>query len=734
RVLAYVPVDGVLVRLREPADAERLRAAPGVACVLPFHPADKLFPDDLADAAAGDASTVVRRRVVLADPQDRGEVARTLGDLLRAGATTPFGPPTRGAVAVMDLDGAALRAALRHDGVLFVERWSPPSTDMDVVRAAFGADAAELASARPTTGAGVAGQVLDAGARLTHVDLAGALWLGETTGSTPHGTSTTAIAFGRGLSTPAARGMLPDGSAIGGWYGAPSFLADRHAYTAQLLEAPYRAVFQSNSWGSAPSTAYGVAAHALDALAFDLDLLVVQSQGNTGSTSSRPEAWAKNVLSVGGVLHLGTASRADDLWGNTASVGPAEDGRLKPDLVGFYDQVFVATDGSDVATTPWFSGTSAATPQVAGAAGLLADLWGRGAFGPTPAGVDVFARRPHAATLRALLVATAAPYPFAGTNHDLARAHQGFGTPDLAGALATAAAGRTFVVDQTRPLIEGATAEWTVEVAPAEPALRVALVYRDPPAAPFVTTQLVNDLDLEAIDPFGNPWRGNVGLDVGPWSAPGGVADAINPVEAIFVSTPAAGVWTLRVTAKAVELDGRPETPTLDVDFALAAFGATRTGAAPGPGQDNAAAAWMTVDGAALANGDPPALGVAGPFSATLFPGAAAVLRLGGAPGAPFLLLAGPLGAANAVFAGAGSLDLGLLGASDFSDVVVLWNGAAAAGPFDPSAALDAAGGREFAVPTPALPPGFAVAIQGAVLVDAGAGVRLTAAFDLRAP
>ena len=84
----------------------------------------------------------------------------------------------------------------------------------------------------------------------------------------------------------------------------------------------------------------------MDDIIFDLDLSILQSQSNKGTQFSRPEAWAKNIISVGGVYHFDTLSRADDAWNNGASIGPAEDGRIKPDLsattTGLHDDEHVA--------------------------------------------------------------------------------------------------------------------------------------------------------------------------------------------------------------------------------------------------------------------------------------------------------------------------------------------------------------------------------------------------------
>ena len=110
-------------------------------------------------------------------------------------------------------------------------------------------------------------------------------------------------------------------------------------------------MFQSNSWGGALTTGYTTISAAMDDIVFDHDLLICQSQSNAGTRSSRPQAWAKNVVSVGGQYHRNTLSRADDAWSSSASIGPAADGRLKPDLSNYYDQINTTSSTSDTSYT-----------------------------------------------------------------------------------------------------------------------------------------------------------------------------------------------------------------------------------------------------------------------------------------------------------------------------------------------------------------------------------------------
>src|SRR5690606_24702876 len=85
-----------------------------------------------------------------------------------------------------------------------------------------------------------------------------------------------------------------------------------------------------------------------------------------------PEAWAKNVFSIGGVAHGNNSSANDDSWqGGNGSTGPASDGRIKPTLCAYYDQTGASdrTGSAGYAPGNWyanFGGTSGATPIVAG--------------------------------------------------------------------------------------------------------------------------------------------------------------------------------------------------------------------------------------------------------------------------------------------------------------------------------------------------------------------------------
>ena len=97
------------------------------------------------------------------------------------------------------------------------------------------------------------------------------------------------------------------------------------------MQDPYYAVFQTASVGSPRTFDYTNISADTDAALFDFDIVHCQSQSNAGNQDSRPQAWAKNIISGGGAYHFDTLDTSDDCWGcgpyTPASVGPAADGR-----------------------------------------------------------------------------------------------------------------------------------------------------------------------------------------------------------------------------------------------------------------------------------------------------------------------------------------------------------------------------------------------------------------------
>jgi hypothetical protein len=566
-----LPERAHLVRL-DPAARDAVAALDGVRWVGAYHPAYRLEPalldvtPDAGPARYGiqlfERGLPAQRRVARVIVTMGGTVERLSPGGFRMEAT---------------LDGRQLRRVVRLDDVAYVDRTGPVTHDLDVVRAVIGADFLEEIAG--LTGHGVRGEIFELGVRITHCDFqSNPILLHTAEGSGGLGTAVMGAAFGDGTCNPRARGMLPDGSPI---FASFFEVDDLHAHVGELVDpaGPYRAVFLNRSLGFPRTGSYTTITAEIDDVLFTHDIVMTQSMSNSGMPVARPAAWAKNVVSVGGILHRGTAEPHDDCWCGVASTGPAEDGRIKPDLVHFVDGVFTTGDGCDTCYGE-VGGTSIATPIVAGAAGLVAQMWSEGLFdNPVPPEGDVFEKRAHMTTTKALLINTASRYEFDGDDHDFTRTHQGWGLPDLRGAYERGS-GMT-VVDESAVLALDERFETTVDVEPDAPDLRATMVYADPPGMPGATRHRINDLTLRVTSPGGVTYWGNHGLRQGNWSAPGGAPDDRDTVENVFVQTPEAGAWTVEVIAFEVNEDGHVETPGLDADFALVISGGRTPSSCP---------------------------------------------------------------------------------------------------------------------------------------------------------
>jgi serine protease AprX len=451
--------------------------------------------------------------------------------------------------------------------VLFIDECTPKSSDMTPVRGTGGI--ATLEPILGMTGSGISGEVLDSNVRETHVDFQSLpiLFHGAHSGDASHGTSTYGIVFGNGTANPLARGMLPDGQGIFADY---NLITNRYKHTEELLQAPYYALFQSNSWGNTQTTAYTTISAELDDIAFRNDIVIVQSQSNTGNRTSRPQAWAKNVVSVGGIRHYGTNMVEDDCWCRGASIGPADDGRIKPDLAHYYDQILTTSSTGDTAYTPSFGGTSGATPIVAGHFGLFFEMWHKGLFN-NPTGSTAFDSRPHASTSKAMLINTAQQWEFNGLEADLGRFKQGWGCPNLEGLYNLRDS--FFIVDQTQTLRHLETNVYSVEATDSQTPLRFTLVYPDPSGNTASSIHRINDLTLKLTSPSGTVYWGNYGLLSGMWSEPDGEPDSLNTVENVFIKEPEIGAWTIEIIANEINEDGYLATSEMDAVYSLVVSG-----------------------------------------------------------------------------------------------------------------------------------------------------------------
>lgn len=451
-----------------------------------------------------------------------------------------------------------VRALSAEEGVLFIERAIPQLTEANAQnRALTGAEAAQQPP-YALSGEGIRVMVYDGGrVRTTHVDFGGRATVRDDGISiSSHATHVAGTIAGAGT----ASGGLHRGMAPGAWiesYSArfsgtgvvfftnPGDIEADYTHAVNLVGAD----IANNSVGSNVSINnydcalmgdYGVTAALIDGIvrgSLGTPFRIVFAAGNErqstrcstdGWRSIAPPAGAKNHITVGNVYS------DSDTISSSSSWGPTDDGRLKPDLVApgcqqGGDGGVTSTSGTSDNAYIALCGTSMAAPTFTGCAALL--LQDYRALYPGP--------DPRNSTLKAIFTQTAADLGNTGPDYQY-----GYGSIRVLRAVDLLRDGR---------FVEAAIGHddvysFELDLPAGLPELRATLAWDDPPAAPLATQTLVNDLDLQFIDPDGNvhwPWTldpsqpGLPAVQLGP--------DRVNNLEQVFVASPMAGRWRLEV-------------------------------------------------------------------------------------------------------------------------------------------------------------------------------------------
>ena len=582
KVIKYMPHDTYVVRMNS-AERQAVSALPTVRWVGSYHPAYRLEPV-LRDAAVFQNLEPVTYNVVVADKHSDKPA---LSAKIKAVGGTVVSEQVGSILMTVRLNGPQLQEASGFDEVLWIDRWSAPEIDMDNARIQGGGNSVETLAGY--TGTGVNTHIYE-GIEATHPDFTGTVTnVRSGGGADSHGHATAGIVFGNGNSNPAVRGMAPDAGKFYTQYGSVS--GSRWQVFSDLVNI-HDVSHTTASWGSARTFFYTSISAEADDITFDHDITWTQSQSNAGNQDSRPQAWAKNVFSIGGVNHGNNSNAGDDSWQNGgASIGPASDGRMKPELCAYYDNIGTSdrTGAAGYSSASWsggFGGTSGATPIVAGHNVLAIEMFtdevtsGFGPFGNqlrVPGGTS-HENRPSAPTLKALQCISSAQYAFTASSSDNRREHQGFGFPNL--STMWNMRNKTFIVDEVDVLTQGQTRSWGISVASGEPALKVCLNWREPSANPASAAHLINNLSLRVTAPDGTVYWGNNGIESGVWSVAGGSEDTVNSLECVFVQNPTAGNWNVEVLATSIVEDNHIETVGIDADYGLAISGGNGTSVA----------------------------------------------------------------------------------------------------------------------------------------------------------
>jgi len=253
----------------------------------------------------------------------------------------------------------------------------------------------------------------------------------------------------------------------------------------------------------------------------------------------------KNILTVGAVNDVvgGYNSPSDVSMSSFSSWGPADDGRIKPDIVGNGVNLFSTSHAGDNSYTT-MSGTSMSTPNVTGSIGLIQEHW-KNKIGNVP---------PLAATVKGLIIHTADE---AGDNPGPDYVF-GWGLMNTYKAINLisydAAAGFNNFIRELE-IAQDETITIQVESNGNEP-LSATICWTDVPGNPVPialdprTPMLVNDLDLRIQDASSvtyEPWK----LDPdNPEDAATKGDNIVDNVEKVEVENTQTGTYTIKITHK----------------------------------------------------------------------------------------------------------------------------------------------------------------------------------------
>ncbi|MEO5802117.1 MAG: S8 family serine peptidase [Verrucomicrobiota bacterium] len=243
------------------------------------------------------------------------------------------------------------------------------------------------------------------------------------------------------------------------------------------------------------------------------------------------------------------------------------------------------------------SGTSMSAPAISGMLALMQEFF-----------EQRFQITNSPAMMKALLINGSRPVVTepgqAGYDRTRSLNSEGWGLPDLRRILptnSTPAAWPVQFFDQSTnsALATGERQDRVVTVSGTNSALRISLVWTDPPGNPAVGVKLVNDLDLIVTAVFTNAFTTNVTTNVyfgnnfsgGDFTQPtelgtnslsafDTVRDSVNNVENVYINGPVHGSYTVSVVARRVNVNAvTAHTNAIAQDFALVISSGTGTNA-----------------------------------------------------------------------------------------------------------------------------------------------------------
>jgi hypothetical protein len=312
-----------------------------------------------------------------------------------------------------------------------------------------------------------------------HIDYKGRLTSLAGPSGGNHGDHVAGTIMGAGNLDPLGKGMAPGAELI--YYDYPDNLNDIDTDYGQ-----YNIRVTNSSYSNGCNAGYTTFARQMDIdMGQHPKLMHVFSAGNSGTTAcgygpgistwgniTGGHKMGKNVIAVGNLTNLNAIA-------TSSSRGPANDGRIKPEVSAVGTNVYSTYGGNIYAS---ISGTSMACPGTVGTMLTLIQ-----AFKETHA-----QQEPDGGLMKALLMNTSDDLGNAGPDFIY-----GFGRINARRAL-EAIESNWFLKDSVAP---SGTKTHTIHVPPGAKLLKVMVYWNDPAALPNASRALINDLNTTLTGP-----------------------------------------------------------------------------------------------------------------------------------------------------------------------------------------------------------------------------------------
>lgn len=262
--------------------------------------------------------------------------------------------------------------------------------------------------------------------------------------------------------------------------------------------------------------------------------------GNDGFNTIDPVASAKNILAIGAINDMpsGYTDPGNVVITGYSAFGPADDGRIKPDLVGNGVRLYSTYSDSDTDYRS-ISGTSMSAPNITGSLALIQEQH-----------YKLFEKYMTAAALKGLAIHTAGDAGEPGPDYKF-----GWGVLNTLEAVKLISDGK---LDRLRELSLAQGEEYRLKLyANGNEPVKVTICWTDPPGhvpAPSLNPdikQLVNDLDVRLVRVKDGQQTEPFVLDKTHPSMQASRGDnLVDNVEQVLLESPPAGFYEIIVSHK----------------------------------------------------------------------------------------------------------------------------------------------------------------------------------------